>query len=226
MYCVKCGVKLENGVNECPLCHTIMNFTSNEVSEFNYPNRYPSKKQNLTLASISTLLFIIAITVILIICFNIYGNLSWGSYVISSLTLFYFIFLFPTWFSKYHPITFISIDFGLLIIFLFIINYLTNGHWWLSFALPLVGIIAIIIITTTIFIKYLKKGGFYIAGGLIVFTSCSCMLIEFFQCLTFGSEMWRWSLYCVAAGSLLGLFFILAGIIKPLGNHLKKTFYI
>jgi len=226
MYCVKCGVKLEEGINECPLCHTKMDFSTCVPSSCKYPDRYPKKQQNLTFASISTLLSLIAIILITTICFNIYQTLSWGTYVISSIALFYIIFIFPTWFSHYHFIIFISADFIAILLFLLIINLFTNGHWFLTFAFPLVMLIAIIIITTIALIQYVRKGGFFIAGGTIIFSSCCTMLIEFFQHLTFGSQMWVWSLYCVSSGVLLGGFLILAGIIKPLGNHLKKAFFI
>lgn len=38
--------------------------------------------------------------------------------------------------------------------------------------------------------------------------------------------MFQWSLYCVSAFGLVGLFLILASLIRPLRAYLSKKFFI
>ena len=52
------------------------------------------------------------------------------------------------------------------------------------------------------------------------------MLLEFFICITFDKRMFVWSLYPVALLGSIGLFWILAGIIRPLGNAIRKRAFL
>ena len=52
------------------------------------------------------------------------------------------------------------------------------------------------------------------------------MLVELFKCITFGGQMFRWSLYPVGVLSAMGLFWILAGLIPPLGNAVRRRIFI
>ena len=49
---------------------------------------------NLTIASIVTVLALIAITTILVVCLNVYGDFAWSGYAVFGILLFYIIFNF------------------------------------------------------------------------------------------------------------------------------------
>ena len=227
MYCVKCGVELKQGVNVCPLCHTKMNFEESDIKETSYSNLLPKRRNpNLAYASIFSLLSLITCITTMIICFNIYHKLSWGGYVIASVALFYIIFILPLWFTRLSPIVFVCFDFVSIALLLFYICIKTSGKWFFSFALPIVFFIGVLFIVGISLRKYIKKAGFFIIGGLIIVLGLFCILIELFECITFNTKMFTWSLYVVASTSVFGLFLILCGIIKPLRESLSKRFYI
>lgn len=95
MYCIKCGVELEEDVEKCPLCETDVPKIFNNYSE---NKEYPEININLYELKIKKIrkgiflsFFTISIISILEIFFQniiIYGNLSWGYYAIPSILLF------------------------------------------------------------------------------------------------------------------------------------------
>jgi len=143
-----------------------------------------------------------------------------------SIGLLYVFFILPLWFKKYNPIVSTIINHIAIALFLLYVNFKTGGNWFLSFALPLTIIICFNAVLAIILIKYVSKGGYFIAGGIIIIIGLSSMLIEFFQHLTFNSKMFVWSLYVVSCCTIFGIFLLLAGIIKPLKNYLNKRFFI
>ena len=91
---------------------------------------------------------------------------------------------------------------------------------------PVTGIACLLTTTVVALAHYLRRGYFFIFGGASIAVGCSAMLVELFQCITFGGEMFRWSLYPVGVLSSLGLLWILAGIIRPLGDAIRKRIFI
>ncbi len=105
MYCIKCGVELEENADKCPLCGTgvpHMEVSDNIVYESEYPivyiNLYELKMKILKNA-IFLSFFTISIISILEVFFQniiVYGEIRWAYYVIPSilfLDLLLFIFL-------------------------------------------------------------------------------------------------------------------------------------
>ena len=80
MYCVKCGVRLQDGVEICPLCETPVWNPESAERDIAYPERLPDKyrESGLRLAVFMTILTAVLINVILIVCLHVYGELRWG----------------------------------------------------------------------------------------------------------------------------------------------------
>lgn len=228
MYCVKCGVKLQDDMKCCPLCGTVVAYKCEEVQhQPNYSQTLPNKRHgDMIFASMIGSLCLIAILTILVVCLNLYHRLAWGGYAIFGIVLFYILFILPLWFYKPNYVIFIPIDHLAIGLYLLYICLVTEGQWFMTFALPLTCISAIILTTTVALTKYVKKAGYYIAGGILILTGLSSILMEFFQHITFGSKMFVWSLYVITCCCIVGIFFILAGIIKPLRDYLDKKFFI
>ena len=74
--------------------------------------------------------------------------------------------------------------------------------------------------------RYVHRGWFFLLGGSCIALGCSTMLLELFLSITFHTRMFVWSLYPLATLSSMGLFWILAGIIRPLGNALRKRMFV
>ena len=228
MYCVKCGVKLQDGVNECPLCRTPVWNPDQAKEQPAYPDQYPRahRESNLPAAVALTVLCVTAVIVILTVCLKLYGSLNWGGYAISGVAMFYVIFALPNWFR--HPMweVFIPVDHAAAALFVLYVCLETGGSWFLSFALPVILISCLLSTALYCLLKYVRGGRLFILGGLLLGIGGFTVLIELFEHLTFGVDMFRWSLYSLPVFAVAGIFLLLAGMIPGLRHALeKRTFF-
>ena len=231
MYCVRCGVRLQDGMRACPLCGTPVWYPGTEEAKPahpNYPDRYPviSRQKRLTVMSSLTVVLLAVMAACLSIAVNTTGGIGWSFYVIVGITSFYLVFLLPFWFRKPHPMVFVPVAFVSVCMMLLLISGYTGGHWFMSFALPLTAILAVLTIGALALYRYVKHGTIFITGGLLIAIGGSCILAEFFEHLTFHIPMFKWSLYAAVVFLVFGAFLILAGIIRPLREHLERTFFV
>ncbi|MGN1398698.1 MAG: hypothetical protein ACI4WG_01705 [Erysipelotrichaceae bacterium] len=228
MYCVKCGVQLDDKVKKCPLCQLDLSaFSIEEKPESNYSDLLPEHRLgNLTIASIATVLCLIAITTILVICLNVYGNFAWSGYVVFAIALFYIIFVLPLWFFNPNYVIFSPINHLAICLYLLYVCFKTNGNWFISFAMPICLTSCIIFTTFIALFKYIKRARYFIVGSLFIALSLFFVLIELFEHITFNTKMFVWSLYPGNCFLFIGLFFILAGMIPPLKKYLNRKFFI
>ena len=230
MYCVKCGVRLQEGVRACPLCGTPLwcPEAGDEAPVATYSDRYPvvSREKRLTVMASLT----VALLAVMIACFSIAlnttGKMGWSFYVIVSVAAFYFAFLMPFWFREPHPMIFVPVAFVSVCLLLLGISLYTGGRWFWTFAFPLTGLLAALTIGAVALYRYVKRGTIFITGGLLMAVGGGCLLAELFQHLTFHTPMFTWSPYAAAVFLLFGGFLLLAGIIRPLREHLKRKFFI
>jgi len=228
MYCVKCGVKLSESVASCPLCNTPVWKPDGELAPNAYASGNPASYKNSRrpLAAVFTALFALIEIVVMVVCLNMYGKLYWGGFVMLGLATLYCILFLPMWFEGLTPIVFLCIDFAAIEgVALFISVYLKGG-WFLSFAFPVIGIAGLLLIALVSCIKYIKQGKLYMFGAYFILMGGYSMLVEFFQCLTFNSKMFTWSLYSASTCAVFGLFLIIAGAVTPLKEYLRKKFFI
>ena len=74
-------------------------------------------------------------------------------------------------------------------------------------------------------LKYVKGGRIFIFGGFLVLLGGYTVLVEFFEHLSFGTEMFRWSLYSLSGFGAAGLFLLIAGAIPPLRESIRRRFF-
>jgi hypothetical protein len=229
MYCVKCGVELAESEKKCPLCHTPVYFPGYEPKEEDrtYPRfEKPETVNPRGIYFIISFAFIIASVISLVADLNMGNGLSWAGYVLGGLGVFYLLFIFPAWFKKYNPAIFIPIDFLAIGLYLAYINLATGGNWFLTFALPITGIVTIIISSITILSYYLKRGYLYIFGGAFIGAGAFCPVIETLAIITFDSKHLMWSLYPLIALFLIGMMLIVIAIVRPFRESLCRIFAI
>ena len=230
MYCVRCGVRPQEGVKACPLCGTPV--WCPEAGErgpaASYSDRYPvySRQKRLTVMASLTVALLAAMVACLSIALNTTGKMGWSFYVIAGTTAFYLAFVLPLWFRRPHPMIFVPVAFLSLCLLLFLLCAYTGGRWFWTFAFPLTGLMAILTIGAVALYRYVKRGTIFITGGLLIAIGGGCLLAELFQHLTFHTPMFSWSLYAAAVFLLFGGFLILAGIVRPLREHLERKFFI
>ena len=228
MYCVKCGVKLQDSVNRCPLCDTPV-WRPQEAcpQDEKYSSLLPEAVRNERIPGVSFITVVLAAICLsfLIFCLNTYGNVAWSPYVTLGIGLFYVVVILPLWFQKPHPLIFVPVDFACLAAYLFYICYAAGGQWFWSFALPVVGICCLNATVPIALYMYVKKRKLLITGSLLILIGGSTMLIELFQHITFASKMFTWSIYSVTAFSIFGLFLIIADFIRPLREYIKRKLF-
>ena len=229
MYCVYCGVKLQDGAAECPLCHTPVMHPERKESEQRvlYPNRLPEEERHgrALLVWLLTMVMIGASMACLFLCLHRYHEVGWSGYVMISMALAWVWALLPLLFPRFRPMIFLPIDFACLAAFLLYICVKNGEHWFLSFAFPVTGIAAVLTLLGVAIFRYIRQGRLRLLGLYLILIGASFMLIEFFAHITFGTKMFDWSLYCVCAFGALGLFLFVATLIPPLHAHLRKTFF-
>ncbi|MBQ9661809.1 MAG: hypothetical protein IJV40_01515 [Oscillospiraceae bacterium] len=227
MYCVKCGVRLQDGVENCPLCQTPVWNPGKIEQDHAFPDSFPKhyRESNLAGAVAMTLLCAVVIIVTLIVCLQLYGALRWGGYVILGLLLFYVVAVLPLWFHVPRGEVFVPIDHAVAALYVLYICVKTGGHWFLSFAMPLILISCLISTAMICLLKYVRGGRLFIFGGFLIVMGVFTVLVEFFEHLSFGVTMFRWSLYSFAGFASAGLFLLIAGMIPSLRNELQRRFF-
>jgi len=229
MYCVKCGVKLQEGVGCCPLCGTpVWNPDDQVARRENYPCEYPDKPYNERIPGLAFATVIIAALCLscLIACLRTYGSMAWSGYVILGTAVFYVIILLPRWFRHPHPMIFVPVSFAAVCGCLLYICQRSGGHWFWSFAFPSVMLVGLLTTGAVALYRYIKRHRLIITGGVLMAIGAASMLVELFEDLTFHTGMFNWSLYSATAFGIFGLFLLLAGIIRPLREHLEKKFFL
>lgn len=229
MYCVKCGVRLQEGAAKCPLCDTpVWDPEGAAQAVPTFSDRYPAPPKSRRypiLAFLTALLTAISLSA-LIYCLTNYHRVSWSGYVMLGCAWFYFAVIFPFWFERREPLIFVPLAFLLAGGYLLYICLYTGGRWFLSFAFPVTLLICLLTTVAIVLFRFGKRRRLRKTGALMVAIGCSAMLVELFQTITFGGRMFTWSLYPVCAFSAVGLFLILCGLIPPWRAYLERKLFL
>ncbi len=227
MYCVKCGVKLQDGAESCPLCATPVWNPDSVERESSYPDTLPRQHREADLpgAIAFTVICTIAILVTLIVCFRLYGRLEWGGYVVFGIVLFFVVAVLPRWFCQPRGEVFVPVDHAAAALYVLFICLKTGGHWFLSFAFPVILASCLLSTAMICLLKYVKGGRLFIFGGFLILLGLFTVLVEFFEHLSFGTDMFRWSLYSLTVFGAVGLFLLIAGMIPALRSGMRKRFF-
>jgi len=229
MYCIQCGVKLQEGAESCPLCGTpvVDVRAEKQPTVQSWSDLYPAQKRHgqLLVISLITTVLMAASLGCLIFCLRTARNASWSGYVMLGCALLWVCFIFPLFFRKWKPMIFLPVDFACLAGFLLYICAKTGGSWFLSFAFPVTVLVGLITIAVVALFRYLRQGRLPLLAGLLILIGLSFMLVEFFQHITFGTPMFVWSLYCVCGFCAMGAFLLVASLIPSWRNALRRIFF-
>lgn len=231
MYCINCGVKLADTEKICPLCGVTVFHPeiSPPEGEPLYPRgRYPAAQVNSRIAVIIlSTLFALPLFICLLCDLNINGTVIWSGYVVGALLLSYEMLILPLWFREPNPVIFVPCSFATLGLYVLYINFATGGRWFLSFALPVIGGIGLIVTTLVALLKYLRRGRLYIFGGALLALALFVPLIEFLLMITFDLPRFlAWSLYAAIPLTLFGLMLIVLAIHRPSREVMERKFFL
>ncbi len=229
MYCVKCGVRLQDGVTACPLCDTpVWIPTEQEQPAKRYSTLYPKRlpSERIPAAIFLTVFFLAVCTACFFYCMENLGGVGWSGYVLLCAAVVYVCAVLPLWFRKPNPVIFVPCGFAAVELGLLYICIATGGSWFLPFAFP-VGMLACLLTTAAVTLfRYVGTQKLFITGGLLAAIGGSTMLVELFQSITFGTRMFVWSPYSLSAFVGAGLFLLLCGIIRPLRQWLIRRAFL
>ncbi|MBQ8893093.1 MAG: hypothetical protein IJ043_01645 [Clostridia bacterium] len=231
MYCIKCGVQLADSETQCPLCRTRVFHPDLPCGggEALYPKeKYPAaRRRSFWPQAMLTAIFLLPLLTVLLCDLQFNGGVTWSGYVMGALVAAYAIFVLPTWFKRYYPVIFVPCSFGAAGLYLLYINLFTGGDWFLSFALPLVGGVGILVTAVVTLMVYLPRGRFYIFGGAFMALGIFMLPVELLMDVTFSAfNFMGWSFYPMVALVLLGGLLIFLGICRPARETMERKFFL
>jgi len=231
MYCVKCGVRLADTEKQCPLCATVVfhpDIEREEAEPMYPPARYPSYQVNHRSAlTIVTTMFLLPILITLLCDWRITDSITWSGFVAGALAVAYVIFVLPSWFKRANPVIFVPVGFAAVACYVLYINLVTGGHWFLSFAFPVIGGLGLIVTAVVTLMRYLPQAALYIFGGALVVLGAFMLLVEFLMMITFDLTTFiAWSLYPLTALVLLGGMLIFLAISRPARENMERKFFL
>ncbi len=228
MYCVKCGVKLEDTEKSCPLCGTVCYHPDipRTQAESLYPeDQYPTPRvRTHAVVTILTWLFALPAFITVLCDLHINHRVTWSGYVALSLALVYVVVVLPGWFRKPNPVVFVPVSFAALAGFLLYVDFSVSGGWFWTFALPVTGAICLIFTTLVTLVRYVKRGKLFIYGGCILGLAAFMPVMEMLLNLTFGRQN-TWSIYPFAALFAIGGYLIFLGIYRPAREIMERKFF-
>ena len=215
MYCIGCGVKLNESEEICPLCGIEVchpKITIQREKQLYPKNRMPeTMHRSAAFNGAVIIMFFIPAVISFMADYRPDGRIDWLGYVLGALFIAYTAFALPLWFDKPNPVVFTPCVFSEAIGYLWYINHITQGDWFLSFAFPVSGFFCLLVTAVVTLLYYVKKGKLYIWGGAVTLCGGFIMLMEYFISITFGIAFSGWSWYPLV-GLLMfgGLLFYLA----------------
>lgn len=230
MYCINCGVKLADTEKKCPLCYTV----PGEIPLREEPERpfYPKDRDPRVKIKTGAIngavlfLFLIPLLVTFFVNLQVSGCLDWFWYVMGAVLTAYIVVALPLWFRRPNPVVFVPCDFAAMVLYLLLINILTDGNWFFNFALPVTVSVGLIVTTVVVLLRYLRKGRLYILGGAMIAFGAVTLLLEALLCIAFRVTFVGWSIYPLVVLALLGGLLIFLAINGTVREKMERTFFI
>lgn len=232
-YCVNCGVELADSEKKCPLCLTEVYNPKAPVKDnvkTPYPPLRPQTAQKVSknsIISILTILFLLPIALCVVCDISINHTMLWSGYVIGSFLLLYIIVVFPIAVKKPNPVIALCIDGVSILGFLFFIERVTQGGWFIPFALPVTLCLTAAVVLITFFTLYTNIPGLIITAFTFVLIGVFCIFVEVQINAAFSvRDYLQWSLYPLVTFCILGGAMVYINFNKPLQERLKRKFFI
>ena len=229
MYCVKCGVKLADTEQKCPLCYTRV--CHPDLPQPSAQPLYPRGKmpgQSAGRQAVGGLiLFLFLLPLLLCLCGDLQpdGQLDWFGYVAGALLVCYVAIALPQWFRRPNPVIFVPCVFAAAAAYLLYVDLVTEGGWFLSFGLPVVGSLGLIVSAVVTLLRYARRGKWFILGGAFVALGALTLAVELLLDLTFRVAFVGWSVYPLVVLMLLGGNLIYLGINRAAREMLARKLF-
>ena len=231
MYCIKCGAKLSDGQTVCPICETKVyhpDIKINEEASLYPKNKMPKREGHAKGSAIfATVCFALPALISLLSDIQLGGGIGFAYYVIGALLTAYVALILPLWFPSPNPVIFVPCTFAAAGLYLAYINFEVDGDWFLTFALPTLISLALIVCTVVTLTKYLSRGRLFIFGGAMIALGLMMLFVEWLMSYTFASVGFiGWFVYPLAAFVFIGGFLIFLGICTGARENMERLFFI
>ena len=231
MYCIKCGVELADSEKICPLCGTRV-FHPDLPCGNGEPPYPPAEHLNEEVSRVGAM-FVVTVCMLLpaVICvlvdWRVNGGIVWSGFAVGGLLLLYVLTVLPLWFKRPNPVIFVPVDFIMLGLYLFYINFATHGHWFLTFALPVTGTAMALVTAMVALLRYVPAGALYVCAGALLLSGGFAVLVEWLLNVTFQlHDTFLWSFYPLAVCTVLGAMLLVIAGCKPLRRSLHRKFFL
>jgi len=236
-YCSRCGVEVDTDVEKCPLCSTDIQILEPEEDQF---QRYPSKiaphsiapkrnkKERRRMAAIYvTFGLLIPASIAIAADIVINGDVTWGTYTISSLIYIWVLILLPLLYYKKPVLTLLAYYLSTLF-FLYSIDSFSGGiYWFQGLAFPIITITAVLTVIILFLTRHSKLKGINILSYCVFALGIECIGIEFTVSLFLaGTISLGWSIIVLSAAVPAAglLYYIFYKTKKPF--KVKEYFHI
>ena len=231
MFCIKCGVELAESEKTCPLCGTLVFHPDFPLPEGEKP--YPTGLRPVQQVSpfgvrfILTMLFVGGALIPTVCDLQINYAITWSGYIIGALLMSYVWLILPLWFRHPNPVIFLPCGFAATAGYLLYISLATQGGWFLSFALPVVGFFGVVTTLVVVLVRHLHRGRLYVFGGTAIGVGAFMPVMELLLTITFPRiPFYGWSVYPLTVLVLLGITLIVTAISRPLQETLERKFFL
>lgn len=236
-YCSRCGVEVENDVKSCPLCSTEIQILEPEETRFQkYPDKAAphsvapkrNKKEMRRMAAILvTFGLLIPASIAIAADMVINGQVTWGTYTISSLIYIWVLVLLPLLYYKKPVLTLLAYYLSTLF-FLYSIDSFNEGMFWFQgLAFPIITVTAALIAIIIFIGRHSKVKGINILSYAVLSLGIECIGIDFSVSLfRTGVIKPGWSVIVLSATipAAILLYYIYYKTRKPL--KVKEYFHI
>lgn len=233
-YCSRCGVEVDGYVTECPLCKApIQRFEDTELGEPRYPAdelgakpQMGEKMRRRTLWEVLTLLYAIAVIVVIGSDLRVDAAVGWSLYATASIVLAWVCTTLVVFYRR-RPVILSGGVVIATIVFLAAID-LVNGRfdWFFGLGLPILAVLVLISGILALAIARTKRRGFNIVAfillGVAAFSVAVDLLVSFFL---EGKVHFTWSVVVLLTLVPLSLIFLF--LHYRLGNRfdLRRIFH-
>ncbi|MDA3810978.1 MAG: DUF6320 domain-containing protein [Spirochaetaceae bacterium] len=209
-YCSRCGVEVDINIETCPLCFTEIQVLEPEEKTFSkYPDKAAphsvapkrNKKEMRRMAAIYvTFGLLIPASIAFAADIVINGEVTWGTYTLSSLIYIWVLVLLPLLYYKKPILTLLAYYLSTLF-FLYSIDSFYGGiNWFQGLAFPITTITAALTVIILVLTRHSKIKGINILSYCVFALGIECIGIEMSVSLFLsGSISLGWSIIVLSA---------------------------
>jgi hypothetical protein len=234
-YCSKCGIEVDQGVENCPLCQLPINGIEKDSTP---PQKYPdvpvehpkkipmtSHQKRIRVWEILGASLLIPFLIVVFTDLIVNETVSWARFPMIALLLTWLLVTFPLVFAK-RPFVIIAGEVLSVLIFLVLVDYLHDWKidWFYQLALPNLAVLILISSAVVILSTQSKRKGANIAAFILFGVGALNLGLDLIIMSTIeGKVTMKWSLFVLVPCFIIGGFLLyLHYRFKTLNQDIKE----